>query len=284
MIGGGKVTTDQWIASASSIGTLIAATLAFFSIREVRLQREQQFKPQLVPIKAQFRVGLGSVGAWKSPSEIEAHIDTVARKTKDTYAFSLINIGNGVATDVTVHWKVDSKKWIDAVNTISAQSGAGIGVREDEFGMSISLGGKPVAGVRLPEATDQSFDYVLPVLSGKGNASVTVALGVQALLHAYYASYFFGHEAADRHFNPKSEFSFELLISYKDTAGRQYSRTSILSASVLMIAGNNEEGGEIIYDFTPIRTEPPEGDSIAKKLVLQSFRSFVVAGFPLRVH
>jgi hypothetical protein len=106
------LTIDRWIALASSCGTLIAASFTAFSIRELRLQGAQQFQPRIRPTKITYKLRV-------YPEDL---LDLEGQAAK---RLPLINVGHGVATDLTVEWRAPIAQWIEKINTLSAQRGAG---------------------------------------------------------------------------------------------------------------------------------------------------------------
>lgn len=249
------MTIDRWIAAISSIGTLVAAFLAFFSIREVRLQRTQQFQPRLTPTTGTFEARTEEKIMWRPPEDEAVESGRSIGATKQ-YALPLINVGNGVATDLIATWEIDVDGWIQRVNTISAQTGAGIGVQKNDFGLSFLVDGISKAGVRLESTMQQNKEYVLPVAVEKSESYLNIPVAIQSLIHTYYQCYF--REVGDRPtvINPEPNFDINLKIEYKDTVGNLYIASCTISAEVFMMTHNPRDNtGVILYSFKTVKCE-----------------------------
>lgn len=254
-----NLTFDRWIALASSVGTLIAAGLSAFSIRELRLQRAQQFQPRIMPTSSSYELDLKPDDLLDFDRQCEKFI-------------SLINVGHGVATDLSVQWKVETDFWIDKINSLSALRDAGVAIERDNFGLSIRHKGMPTAGVRLPDVESRAIPYMLSVSANQEPLKIPLPGAIVAIVHAFYWSYFRKVSEVKGIFrNPKPEISFEMVVRYKDTIGRSYERKSVLDVCVLM-AGETAEsdvsrlGLKVVVE--PVRIEPAEGYSIISKILL----------------
>ena len=269
-----QLTLDQWIAIASSIGTLLAAFLAFFSIREIRKQWTQQHLARLTPTTGTFNTKFEDFMGWEAPEPEAAK--SLPAATNDEFLLPLINVGNGAATDVHLEWDADVDHWIQAINTLSAQTGAGIGVSSKDGWITYFRGGKSLGASRPPRDTDQYLEYVLPVTSNRDGARIGIPPAIKMLLQAYYRCYFTNGGDREVFRNPADEFSIDLKISYKDTIGRQFSRRSIINISVLMASADKDGNPQYIcYVFAPARTEPAEGDSIITRVLLGALKGFL---------
>ena len=279
---GESLTIDQWIAAASSVGTLLAAFLAFFSIREIRKHRAQEHLPRLTPTTGTFNVKARDFMGWEKPDpEAAKNLPTASN---DDFLLPLINVGNGVATDLHLSWDVDVEDWIHRINTLSAQTGVGLGVRCDDGWLTYLEDGDVKGASRLPKDTDQYIEYVLPVASNSPATGIQIPPAIKLLLQAYYRCYFSNKGDHESFRNPGTEFRLDLKISYKDTIGKQFSRQSIINVSVLMAQADQNENPEYIsYAFSPARTEPAEGDNIATKIMLDVAKGLLGSGIPFEI-
>lgn len=265
------MTIDRWIAAISSVGTLIAAFLAFFSIREVRLQRMQQFQPRLTPISGTFYTSTDQKIMWTKPNAKSDGQSGLERNTD--YSLPLINVGNGAATDIQIEWIIDIDKWIQHVNILSAQTGAGIGIRKDELFISVLLNGETKASIGNKNSMKQKMEYVLPVSSEKADSRIQIPVPIQVIIQTYYECYF--RKIGDDRTYPKPDvgLNMNLDIEYKDTGGRAYRRRTVVDATVIyMKQSRGGVSGIIAYEFKPIRNEPPEGDSIVTKAMMVALK------------
>lgn len=278
------MTIDRWIAAISSVGTLVAAFLAYFSIREVRLQRVQQFQPRLTQISAYFRTRTEHKIAWKSTEQTaEIYSEQLNRNTE--YSFPLINVGNGVAADIKVTWTVDLEGWMQSINTLSAQTGAGIGIEKEGRWLSILIDGDLKLTINLDISMKQNIEYVLPVVASKLDDKISVPMPIQALIQTYYECYF-KKTGDDRVYTkPTVGLNMRLDIEYKDTVGRTYSRRTVIDATVISrTESQDRKTGVIDYEFKPVRNEPPEGDSILTKALMAALKGMVSSQIPYYKH
>lgn len=283
-MGASTLTIDRWIAAISSVGTLVAAFLAYFSIREVRLQRVQQFQPRLTPISAYFGTITEQKIAWKLPENPNGSYSEHSKQSAD-YSLPLINVGNGVAADIEITWTVDLENWMQSINTLSAHTGAGIGIQKEGSLLSILVDGDSKSTMNLDITMKQNIEYVLPVVASKLDNRITVPLPIQALIQTYYECYFKKTSDDRVYTNPTVGLNMSLDIKYKDTVGRTYSRRTIVDATVVsMIKSQDKETGVINYEFKPVRNEPPEGDSILTKALMAAFKEIMSSNIPYYKH
>lgn len=261
-----SLTMDRWIALASSFGTLIAAIFAAFSIRELRLQRAQQFKPRIAPANAGYKLSV-------HPKNL------LNLKGQNEQTIPLINVGHGVATDLTVKWRVPIDLWIEKINSISAQQGGEVGVIRSPFGIELRYKGQVTGGARIPEDQSYSVPYLVPVTTDRNPAQIPIPCAITSLINSYYWSYFKGAGNNKNVFrNPSPEFSVDVILNYKDTLGRVFTRHSVLMFSVLLESEpthGDERPLEICVAVQPVRTEPAEGYSIITQLFLKLIKDGV---------
>lgn len=262
------LTVDQWIAISSSSGALIAACIAAYSIRELRIQRAQQFQPRISPTKSEHT--------------IHSQAESLPDLNRADLTVPLINVGHGVATDLRIGWRLPLDRWITKVNTINAERDAGLFIARTDFGLGVRYRGKELGGTRTPETLPNTIPYIVPVTTDQTPVQVPVPCSVTLLLTAYYLAYFKVTEGSESFRNPKPVFDFEMEVNFKDTIGRQFNQSVTFVVSALFRPDDGYNMAAIELAFDPVRTEPAEGYSIVTKALLASAKlSFASIGTPI---
>lgn len=228
------MTLDRWISLSSSLGTVLAAIIAAWSIRELRRQSAKQYQPNVVIAGAMFEVSVvpGDGFWWKKPEETAAWY-------KDTtdYRLALLNLGNGAAIDIRVDWWFDVDAMMKVINDLSIKRGAGIGMVRDNFGIAFLKNGKTASGARLPEYSGPRVDYILPVAQQKEAIKIGLPAGLETVLFMYYALLLEPGANLDERLakTPKLPNTVKASMSYNDTTGRAYTQTSSVSIGIVYL-------------------------------------------------
>lgn len=228
------LTLDRWIALASSLGTVIAAIIAAWSIRELRRQAAKQYRPNVVITSAMFEVSTAPEDGfwWKKPDE-------KAARFKDTtdYRLTLLNLGNGAAVDLRVDWWFDVDAMMKVINDLSIKRGAGIGMVRDNFGIAFLKRGKTASGARLPEYSGPRIDYILPVAEQKEPTKIGLPAGLETVLFMYYALLLEPGANLDERLasTPRLPNTVKASMSYKDTTGRAYRQETSVSVGIVYL-------------------------------------------------
>ncbi|SNS24551.1 hypothetical protein SAMN06295912_10388 [Sphingomonas laterariae] len=263
------LTIDRWIALASSIGTLVAAGLAVFSIRELRLQRAQQFQPRISLTGAGYEIGV-------RPDQLLSHSE------REDLNLPVVNVGHGIATDLTVEWVVDVEDWVAQINTLSAKRGAGIGLEQDDFGLKVLYNGRVSSIMRGPEYQVFRCPFLVPVTSDSMPVRSPLPVAVIALLSAYYYCYFHKAEGVSGKRNdPVPLFRFTVNIGYKDTLDRSYVRRSFVDITMSSAALNKDGSIGLRLQVEPVSNEPAEGYSPIVSILLGVLKNSIARGVPI---
>lgn len=111
------MTVDQIIASVSAVGTVMAASATFLTIRELQRQRRSSYRPDLVVLPGTFFLGtkddIDSVSAWRNRSSKDENDPTGLR-------VRIENIGVGAARNVKVRMSIDYQDLIRVHNELAA--------------------------------------------------------------------------------------------------------------------------------------------------------------------
>lgn len=259
------MTLDRWIALASSLGTVIAAIVAAWSIRELRRQSAKQYRPNVVITSAMFEVSTAVDDGFRW----NALPEKVAR-FKDTadYRLTLLNLGNGAAVDLRVDWWFDVEAMIKVVNDMSIKRGAGIGMVRDAFGIAFLKDGETVAGARLPEQSGPRIDYILPVAQQKESTKIGLPAGLETVLFTYYALLLEPGANLDERLenSPKLPNTVKASMSYKDTTGRAYTQETSVSIGIFYLDPDTRSMG---IGINPVPGEAHSFWQIVPKVMIE---------------
>ena len=216
---GHSLTLDQWIAIASSVGTVLAAAIAAISIREIRRQDEAKYRPRITIGEASLQVAIDRKNyRWKSADASED--DNNIR----SHDITLLNVGNGVATHVNVEWRYDIKEWVDACNAVTASTTSQVScITLYADWLDINIDKRFRGMIRRPETMVRKLDYLVPVTSQTPSRTIYLDLCLQTLASIYYMERFEAHGTS-----PDTSLSLDppsdlfLSATYRDTIGRDH--------------------------------------------------------------
>lgn len=265
MQGLADMTIDRWIALVSSLGTVVAAIVAAWSIRELRRQSAKQYRPNVVLTSAMFEVSTVSDDGfwWKKPDKKASHFED-----SGDFRLTMLNLGNGIAVDLHIDWWFDVEAMMKVINDLSIKRGAGIGMIRDNFGIAFVKNGETAAGARLPEQSGPRLDYILPVAQQKDATKIGLPAGLETVLFMYYALLLEPGTNLDERLNqtPKLPNTVKAKMSYKDTTGRAYTQETSVSIGIVYL---DTEAGSMGISVNPVPGEAQSFWQIVPKLMIE---------------
>ncbi|WP_354625154.1 hypothetical protein [Psychromonas sp. MME2] len=196
---------SDWISLGSSLGALVAATIALITLFEIIKQRKSSFKPDLIVLNSNFRISYQDV-----ENQFPTSWDT--KQDGEEHSLSIVNIGLGVAKAIKIKWCYEHEKLLDMVISSSPKSrdihnqiiqdGAELFLifQDGKFKLPISYG------------LDKEFDYLIPISQMETVNTIQIPKAYEALM-----SLLVSHRVSiDDHPLDESLPSLKLEITYKD--------------------------------------------------------------------
>lgn len=223
------MTIDQWIAAASSLATVIAAFLAALSIAELKRQNAAAYRPIITIARTNFAVAISPKTLfWTRDGEDDEQV-------RRNFGIALLNVGNGIATNLSVRWCYEVNTWIQACIEDDPTAEPLPIFSLDGDWIKITGMGKMQAAVRTAASTLANFDFLAPVTTQIAGPTVQVDHALQSLLAVHYTR-LFALMARDKgrkiSFEPPSEIT--LSITYQDALKHKYAVTIPIKLSLAM--------------------------------------------------
>lgn len=204
------MTLDQWIAAAASVSTVIAAVLAAISLRVIRRQNALQYLPRITIEETWINAKIDrSNCVWLNIDSKMQHASS------EDFRIRLLNVGNGVATHLTIQWQYDVETWINACRATSADSDTAPAISSKEGWIDLSGKGFKTM-IRRPETNTESLDYLVPVTVQTADRSILFDYALRVLVAYYYS-----HASAKDWDRVPKEIT--LSVKYRDTLGNNHS-------------------------------------------------------------
>lgn len=205
---------EQWIDVASSIGTVVAAAMAAISIGVIRRQNRNQYLPKITVSDMSCRVILNGLQYnWK--------LKDASRDGDKRPYLTLLNVGNGVATHVTVEWKYNLDRMTDSCNKMLLSSGSKLSLREKGGWLNVMQEGETQGSIRVSRLFHDKLDYIAPVTVQGDGRNIPVDGAIQALSTTLTA--LMGESGEKMNFSRVNQ-TFTLSVSYLDSLGNKYSQ------------------------------------------------------------
>ena len=161
------MTTDQKIMLIASVGTCLSAFATFWTVREIKKQRETIYLPELALSSTLFECESSSGGllpSWtKTIKTSEGIINCLGSEQPDIrYSIPIRNVGLGVAKNVIVSWEFPIVHLVTELNELAqnSSSSAKFNIKNDLFSMTDNTGNMVCCVWKTQK--NNFVDYILP--------------------------------------------------------------------------------------------------------------------------
>jgi hypothetical protein len=231
------VTTDQEIALVTSAGACLSAIATFWTVLQIKKQREASYRPELVFSRSYFTaIAAADEGArlltqWVAGARCDLPPSPQATKP---LAIPLRNVGLAAAKDLTIQWSFPLEQTVDYVNKVAQRTLTPAYFSINDLGVSFESEtlGKVMSMWRNQARVE--LDFVLP-------ASVEEEPLTVELPHAYVllssAVVFFDWK--DKEGKNAAKFQMPVLsatIGYSDIADGSHRTSFELRPEVTMVS------------------------------------------------
>lgn len=208
------------VATITAIAALLTGLATFFSLRELRIQRRVQSRPELALEDVQFRV-LCTDPDGASPA-ITLSLDNMPVSDSESWPGDLQlriqNVGRGVARDVSASWSFDAYEFA----TLLAPYEDSIGGRIWVNGKSVQLEGRSDASWLTTGNSHSRMGAILPVPVGQGKTIAMDFAYTRMLTSFFFASSFPANIELLREWELPD---LQLHLSYLDIEGKRYEKS-----------------------------------------------------------
>ena len=243
--------TQAWskadlIALVAGGATFLNSVLVFFTLREMKRQRELSSQPEMAFQENSFYVYNDEncfPGIW-----LNQETTLVEQKNeKQSFMIEVNNIGRGVAKDVKIQWDINIDDFIKLFSSIDIEKYAKI--EGSENALSVSLGHS--RRIFLLSNIDSEHGFIMPGNEYKMAIFIpAVYLYLLSLILFIYADKLKNKGAANIDFNFPS---LRGIISYENLTGKNYERKFEISISPYMLASTVLSGEEVSKGYIKVK-------------------------------
>lgn len=234
----GPLTATEWIDFFSAVGTLFSSVFVWRTLVELRTQRKQSYKPDLVIPDAFFyydNLGNSYPEIWKSDENkylrLEVH-----------------NIGLGVAKSIQFDWSYDRDSMLETFHKLSESTQEDLFIDDQENRIYHTKGGEILDGSSLT-ADSSSHDFLFPYGSNKNIIELNLPNSYICISTAIL-----GNAKISEIFDINNNFSVAicptiLTINYRDVGGSKIVKKFKI---------------DVRFFSKSVKTQQPFGEKISK--------------------
>ena len=245
------------IGCISAFATVVAAIIYYWTLKELRKQRANTYRPHLFIDYANFRVvkppddKLSFPSFWINTTKKEASDSDDSVRGSLGHLFPLYlkcyNIGFGTAKKVKIKFSYDINFFVDHLKSLEIAVPEELKIKFNYEGNFISIGSLPSSNssgeafMKMDAFLESYISYVLPVQISNKPSDIPLPQHFLELMNIY-AHYFVNVTSDKRDLVQAKEFNTPIItadIEYMDNANQKFhSKFSIVTQ---LIMGGHEE-------------------------------------------
>jgi len=231
------MTADQSIALFASVGACLSAIATLLTVRQMAMQREASYRPELAFSRTFFEAGPDPLRGGVLPEKwMNKKPGSEAPMPLDVLSVPLRNVGLGTAKEIAISWSFPIDETIERVNQSAQRTLTPAYFSSDEWGVSIKSESLGNGTSMWRNQKKDSVDFVLPASVEKDPVDVKLPHAYVQLCSA--ALYFASKDKDD-----KRSFDVPPLtanIEYVDIGNRKHCAIFEFQLNVVAIVGNGE--------------------------------------------
>jgi len=233
-----KMTPDQTIALASSVGSCLSGFATVLTVLLMRRQIRLAAQPNIVLPRTP--VDWRRSDSYASPfgSPVRALTNAVSGENPRRAAgLQVYNLGNGPAQNIKFRWSFPVEDFVREVKTLGAQIAPDAEMELANGILSVKDDGVDML-IIYANSLESELDYLLPASVIKEPARVTIPAAFEQLAFTFY-------QLATRCTDRRSDFlvpSLHLSVEYQDVQGSTHSSAFEVSFDVDMFSRDRVTG------------------------------------------
>jgi hypothetical protein len=243
--------TQPWskadlIALVAGVATFLNSVLVYFTLREMKRQRELSNQPEMAFQAKPFYV-YNDENCFPMIWVNQKKTLVEGKEEKKSFILEVNNIGNGVAKNVKIQWNININDFIERLSLIGIENYAK--VKETNNVLSVSLGHSKYTF--FLENIGSEHEFIMP-----GN-ECKVAVYIPDVYLYLLSLILFIH--IDKMKN-KNTTDFDLnfpslksIISYENLTGKKYKRKFEISISPYMVTNDVQIGKEVSSGYIKVK-------------------------------
>lgn len=150
------------LSAIACISSIAAALIYYFTLKEIKKQRQTTYKPELYIDKLNLHL------IYKDDNLKPEYINTNPKYEKNNYKLKCYNLGLGAAKNISIEVNIDLNEFTDKINSLILNNGNEIQI--DIYSKSISIKADELRITTthfLENQNNQFLSFILPVSFGK---------------------------------------------------------------------------------------------------------------------
>lgn len=243
------MTISDYISLISSVAALITAIVVFFTLLEMKKQRQRAYKPDLIfkPTKlnysAKFENGLNFNISYPG---------TIEDENKENFDSKLFNIGLGTAKKIIVKFSYDYKKALKTVIEEQQSITEDFGLKIETIDSILKITFNNLGGHVIDVDHDFKYDidYVLPTKIYSNAITYSLPSSYKLLFGLFYLLKVYKNPDKLYKPNEKDFPPLNVSVEHLDIGGKKY-KNKYLVPFMFSQSGvtNNKQGGAIKIHF-----------------------------------
>ncbi len=228
------MTTDRIIALFSSIAALPTAGAALWNIVEMKRQRADTYRPELIITEKTFISKCGYI----TPVWQKYHEGEIIKENSTHPGISLCNIGLGAAKNIKASWSFPTEELIKLIKNEAKKNRRDVSFIDDIITGAMIIepeGEKPFAAMKT-KFFSQSIDYIIPSSNQSDHIILKLPV-IYTCLTSLLPRIAVGYEAMKEGLIP----DLKLKLEYYDIANSKHSSSFTLQLEYVQMDINGKE-------------------------------------------
>lgn len=215
-----QMSLPELISLISSVAALVTAIIVFFTLIEMKRQRQSSYKPDLICKPLRFSI---SANTTDNLQHVISTIDNRDKSDQDHHSSDgeVFNIGLGSAKNLCVTWRFDYEQATELVNKLNVELGLTISIEDNILIIKDKNGG---TCIDLEHDLLQSIDYLLPVSIENKPAPILIPSSYVHLIGLYSVLRIYRDPEITLNFGLSDFPQLGMTTDFNDVGGKGYKK------------------------------------------------------------
>ena len=245
-----EISLLELVSAVSSFAALLTAIIVFFTLIEMKRQRQSTYKPNLMfkPVSFSLSASFTDVLQYTISSKgNESSNDKMhARLFSEIY-----NIGLGSAKNLAVTWTFDYKKSIERIENEDSKLGVSISIDND----FLKIKEKNEMWINLVNDLNQNTDYLLPTSITSEPGKVRIPTSYVHLLSLYFIFCIYNDPEIESPLELKDFPELKMIIKYQDIEEHYHIKKYRIESNYMHIEYKRNNDGNLSSFFADFLME-----------------------------
>ncbi|NQV16636.1 hypothetical protein HQ531_14330 [bacterium] len=229
------MSVEQIVSVGGVLGTFITAFLVYKTLIEMKSQRANSYRPELVATKKLFNAqsiteALPVPTKWSEKGKEENEI-----KSMSSLKIELFNLGFAAAKKINIYWSYDYEAIINEIKDVCYKNSIPIVIDLKDGGpISIDLNGKAQHYFDIKNDLMEYHDYIAP--SSSTQSPLLIQFPYSAIMLYSILIYIGVKTESEEKMLTLAEREIELKVDYLDLGDKKHKKSFKCNTSILMLS------------------------------------------------